>query len=123
MIELKHTKFKNPVLNQLQIGRVTTELQALQSEARKAAVLKSLLAIALLVIAAAAIFFCPISLSVLGFGLGIFILSTFAIDHYRQEWQRVNRLFAMAKASLSSKRANEGEGEWPLQVVHLSKSN
>jgi hypothetical protein len=95
--------FSKPKLDEagkLRVNRAATELKALHKQAQHLILLKTLVAVVALVISVAIVALFPASISFLGFGIGLAILSIYAIRDCHLQWKRINSLFQTAKAAL-----------------------
>lgn len=89
------SSLENPS-GQLKAHKAATELKALHNQAWKGVVIKSLLA--LIGIAAAV---AMVAISLVSYGIGLFILSLYVLHDCEKDRKRINRLFTTAKTALT----------------------
>jgi hypothetical protein len=92
------------IYNGLKTSRIATELKTLQKAAKRSTVVKTLLAIATLATAVTLVALYHASTFMLGLGIGILTLSTYALYHCRHQHKHTTRLFKTATQALAEKR-------------------
>lgn len=81
--------------------RIFTELKNLQSALNKRTAVKSFLATAVLATSIAAVVLFYANSSLLGVGIGLIILSAYAITYYWHQFKENNTIFRQAKSALN----------------------
>ena len=89
------------IYNYLRGRRVFTELKNLQSALNKRTAVKSFLATAVLAASIATVVLCYANSSLLGIGIGLIILSAYAITYYWHQFKENNTIFRQAKSALN----------------------
>lgn len=85
----------------LEASRMSTELKAWRRRSQAWVLVKSLLATAALAVGVAVVVLFHLVTSYLGIGIGVLIVSAYAIHHYGYEHKQINSLYRTARAALA----------------------